>query len=213
MSDWCILRTAGRSTLPLAQSLGADGYDVWTPVETTTRRVPRMNAKRTIRLPIMAGFVFARARHLVDLMQLADMNGRNLVRKAAMHTPRNLKIGDVEHFSPAELSLILAAKAHAHFSVLRDSERIHLVAERHLDALRILEAKRTPIKRAEYSFPRNRSVRVKGGIFGGMVGAVVRSTPTTTLILFDGAHKVEIPTSHLELDAVEESQPPMLRAA
>ena len=32
--DWFILRTAGRSTLPLASSLAEDGFEVWTPVRT-----------------------------------------------------------------------------------------------------------------------------------------------------------------------------------
>lgn len=72
MSDWCILRTAGRLTLRLANSLAKTGFDVWTPVETRTLRVPRANVRRSIVLPIMPSYVFARSAHLVDLIELAS---------------------------------------------------------------------------------------------------------------------------------------------
>lgn len=69
---WCILRTASRQTIPLSESLAEDGYEVWTPIETRTIRIPRKNVKREIRLPIMPSYVFARACHLIDLIQRAD---------------------------------------------------------------------------------------------------------------------------------------------
>jgi hypothetical protein len=55
--QWCILRTSGRLTLPLAESLTGDGYEVWTPVDTRRVRVPRMNARRVVK-------------HLADLLEL-----------------------------------------------------------------------------------------------------------------------------------------------
>jgi transcription antitermination factor NusG len=74
-----------------------------------------------------------------------------------------------------------------------------MIADCHLTALRTIEAKRAPKKRALYSFPRNASVRVDGGIFGGMTGVVVRSTPAVTVLRFSGRFPVEIPTTMLEL--------------
>lgn len=71
--DWCILRTASRNTIPLSEGLAADGFEVWTPIETRTIRVPRKNLKREIRLPIMPSYVFARVVHLVDLLQRAEL--------------------------------------------------------------------------------------------------------------------------------------------
>jgi transcription antitermination factor NusG len=68
--QWCILRTSGRLTLPLAESLTGDGYEVWTPVDTRRVRVPRMNARRVVKLPLIAGFVFAKDQHLADLLEL-----------------------------------------------------------------------------------------------------------------------------------------------
>jgi hypothetical protein len=178
MSDWCILRTSGRSTLGLAESLAKDGYDVWTPVETKRVRIPRANARREVRLPIMPTYIFARVAHLVDMLQLAAMPVKPR-RGAGLMDP-----------------------AHANFSVLHAFGRIPLVADRHLTDLRRIEAKRTPIKRAAYSFPLDASTRVKEGIFGGMTGVVVRSTPAATVLRFNGGFPVEIPTTMLELDEV-----------
>lgn len=71
MTDsWIILRTSGRHTMRLAESLSEDGFEAWTPVETRTIRVPRANVRRTVYLPIMPSYVFARAQHLIDLIQL-----------------------------------------------------------------------------------------------------------------------------------------------
>jgi transcription antitermination factor NusG len=66
--DWCILRMAGSRTLALAQSLAKAGYDVWTPVETQERRLPRSKAKVTREVVLMPTYVFARARQLRDLL-------------------------------------------------------------------------------------------------------------------------------------------------
>lgn len=66
--DWIVLRTAGSKTLKLADSLHAAGYDVWTPRETLNKRVPRRRARRSDVIPVMPSYVFARARHLLDLI-------------------------------------------------------------------------------------------------------------------------------------------------
>jgi transcription antitermination factor NusG len=174
-NDWCILRTSGRHTLGLAASLAADGYDVWTPTEEKTVRVPRGNVKRKVRLPIMPSYVFARASHLVDLLQLAAMPVKPR-RGARCMEP-----------------------AHASFTVLHAFGRIPMVADCHLNELRKLEAKRTPVKRAAYSFPRSASAKVNCGVFGGMVGVVVRSTPAATVLRFDGGFPVELPTTMLDV--------------
>lgn len=188
-NDWCILRTSGRHTMSLAASLAADGFDVWTPIETKKVRVPRMNVRREIRLPIMPSYVFARGVHLVDLLQLAAMPVKPRRGAGCMDA------------------------AHASFSVLHAFGRIPMVADVHLTELRKLEARRTPIKRAAYSFPQNASAKVNGGIFGGLIGVVVRSTPAATVLRFDGSFPVEIPTSLLELDSVSETTLAALKAA
>jgi transcription antitermination factor NusG len=70
--DWLILRCAGRSTLPLAESLSRGGFQVWTPSATQVRRVPRKNFRHNVTLPMMPSFVFARADRLVDLLDMAN---------------------------------------------------------------------------------------------------------------------------------------------
>lgn len=72
MTDWCILRCRGADTLRLAGSLQAVGFECWTPVETIDKRLPRRRARKRDELPVMPSYVFARARHLVDLLEEAN---------------------------------------------------------------------------------------------------------------------------------------------
>jgi transcription antitermination factor NusG len=69
--SWVILRTSGRTTMRLAETLSGASIEAWTPIETRTIRVPRKNVKRVIKLPIMPSYVFARAESLFDLIELA----------------------------------------------------------------------------------------------------------------------------------------------
>lgn len=71
MSDWCILRTSGRNTLGLAESLSNAGFDSWTPQEVLVRRATRAKTRVERPMPIMPTFVFARARDVSDLIRLA----------------------------------------------------------------------------------------------------------------------------------------------
>lgn len=73
MTDaWLVLRCSGPSTLPLARSLSESGLEVWTPTETSTRRVPRANVKRRLTVALLPSYVFARATHLAELLSLAS---------------------------------------------------------------------------------------------------------------------------------------------
>lgn len=195
-SDWIILRTAGRHTLRLAETLSEDGYEAWTPVETRAIRVPRMNVRRTVKLPIMPSYVFARAHNLIDLIQLADMKPK----------PRRAPRKEDEPTQPA----------HADFSVMHYLDRIPIIADHHLQSLRQIEIKRTPRKRAERIFAPGVEVRVKveGGSFAGMAGRVERSDHDATLVCFDKRLTVKISTSLLcETDIHHALQPAVLRAA
>lgn len=189
MTDWCILRCAGRSTLPLAESLAEDGFDVWTPVETITKRVPRANGRYKIEAPLMPRYLFARVAHLVDLIQLAGMSVKPR-RGAGLRKP-----------------------SHHDFSVLHAFGGIPLVPDDGLNDLRRLSARRTPIKPAAYAWPMNGRVRVKSGIASGLVGVVVRSTPSRTMVEIAGGRSMEFLTSILEIDAVSAGQASLLKAA
>lgn len=178
-TSWIILRTPGRHTLRLAESLSEDGYEAWTPVETRTIRIPRANVRRTVKLPIMPSYVFARALHLIDLIQLGAMKVK----------PRRFPRLPDEDPKPG----------HADFSVMHFHDRIPVIADGHLQSLRTIEAKRTPRKKADRTFAPGVSVRVnmEGGSFAGMKGRVERSDTGTTLVCFDASLTVRISTSLL----------------
>ncbi|MES2904530.1 MAG: hypothetical protein V4696_10130 [Pseudomonadota bacterium] len=188
MSDWCILRTSGSKTLRLAETLRADGYDAWTPVETRTIRVPRANVRRTIQLPIMPSYVFARVYHLIDLLELAAM--------------------------PVKPRRQANEPSHASFSVLHVHDKIPLVSDLSLDGLRYIEFKRTPRKKALEALRPGSSVSVEGGSFGGKKGVIERSDLVHTLVCFNGDNfPVKIPTSLFHLNDIGEVEALMGDAA
>jgi len=175
--SWCILRCQGRATLRLAETLSKDGFNVWTPRETRRIRIPRANVRREAVLPLLPSYVFAKAHHLVDLLELAAM--------------------------PVKPRRSLREPAHASFTVMHWHDQIPLVEDVALNGLRYLEAKRTPRKKGK-PLPRGISVQVKmeGGSFAGMKGRVERSDAGTTLVCFDKRLTVKIATSLLQRDEV-----------
>lgn len=189
MSDWIILRTSGRTTMRLAETLTEDGYEAWTPVETRNIRIPRANVRRTITLPIMPSYVFVRAHHLIDLIQLSAMKP-----KPRREFPR---------------------PAHADFSVMHYHDRIPIISDFHLESLRNIEAKRTPRRKADRRFATGLLVRVnqEGGSFAGMKGKVERSDEGLTLVCFDNRLTVKISTSLLTTDEIQHLEPRMGLAA
>lgn len=69
-AGWCILRTSGGRTLPVAKSLAAAGFDVWTPVRTTKVRVPRSKRVVERQVAMMPTFVFARIDRVDELIRV-----------------------------------------------------------------------------------------------------------------------------------------------
>ena len=164
---WIVLRTAGRSTLRLAETLAADGFEVWTPKRSVKVRKPRWNVHRDVTLPLMASFVFAADRHLEELLEMAN-------REAA---PRR-------GWRPA----------HPPFSVFHHFDRVPLVADADLRPLRDLEAAPATPDELRDIFRPGEKVLVGQGIFGGMAGVVERSDGTFTLVRFGSRMRVKIST-------------------
>jgi transcription antitermination factor NusG len=189
LEGWCILRTKGGRTLRLAQTLAEDGYEVWTPVETRTLRIPRANARRQVKLPIMPSYVFAKAFQLIDLIQLADLAVK----------PRRGKG--------------LMKPAHDNFRVMRCLGGIPFIPDAELNALRQLEAKLTPRQMAARTFGGGATVRVEGGSFGGMSGTVETSNRAQTTVRFGERFVVKIPTCILTENMSGEASPVMDIAA
>jgi transcription antitermination factor NusG len=184
MSDWFILRTAGRSTLNLAASLADDGFETWTPVRMARIRVPRMNVKRDVRLPLLPSFVFVKAAHLVDLLELAQM----------IEKPRRDQNGGR-----------WSRPAHRDFSVFHYLDSIPMVADRHLVPLREEEAALLPktIIRKNHGphFNSGAKVRVTSGAYQGLHGQVKRCRSGYALVIFEGNGKrTNIPTFLLRED-------------
>ncbi|OHT19923.1 MULTISPECIES: transcription termination/antitermination protein NusG [Edaphosphingomonas] len=75
MGDWCILRMKGQSTLPVFRALAEAGYDVWTPIQIQSRRVPRSKSRVERPVPIMPTYVFARAARIRDLFEVSQTVG------------------------------------------------------------------------------------------------------------------------------------------
>ena len=183
--DWFILRTAGRSTLPLARTLGEDGFDVWTPESKLLIQVPRMNVRREVKLPMLPSFVFARAAHLVDLLELAQM-------------PVKPRRGEG-----------WGRPAHRGFSVFHYQDQIPMIGDQHLEPLRTKEAEAVP-RKAGPSFERGRTVRVGSGAFHGLIGKVERCKSGYALVIFtDWARPVKIPTFLLREDEAFSSTKPL----
>jgi hypothetical protein len=180
-SHWIILRCSPSKTLRLAESLAADGFDVWTPVTTERVDVPRMNAKREVRLPMLGGFVFAGSRHLLDMLDLAAMPVKPR-RGAGLMMP-----------------------AHADFSVFHHLDRIPLIDDRELNALRRIARRRTIAPKAA-ALKKYQIVRVEdeGNCFQGKTGVVQASNPKETAVCFDGRWSVKISTFILRPVAVED---------
>lgn len=101
-SMWCILRTASSRTLPLANSLGLDGLEVWTPRRTMKRAVPGsrpdvQGRRRMMEIdaPILPSFVFARAAHLRELATIAaDPSARHPSFSVFRHAGRAPLVAD-----------------------------------------------------------------------------------------------------------------------
>lgn len=174
--DWIILRVAGRSTLTLASTLGEDGFDVWTPTRKQVIRVPRMNVRREISLPLLPSFVFARSRHLIDLLELANQDEKSR-RGPGGQRP-----------------------AHRDFAVFHFSDRIPMIADADLEPLRIREAELVA-KKDRPKFADGAGVRVIRGAFEGLVGRVERCRKGHALVIFtDWKRPVQIPTHLLAID-------------
>jgi hypothetical protein len=200
--DWFILRTAGRSTLPLASSLAEDGFEVWTPVHKVRLRVPRMNVKREVTLPLLKEFIFVRSGHLDDLLALSklQLKPRRIVKPIIRGEPND-------------------PRYHRDFSVFRPLGEIIFIADHELNPLREEEAARVPKtivkkKRGGPHFEPGTRIGVTTGVYQGLRGRVQRCRSGYALIYFDeGGNRTQIPTFMLEEDTVVKSTTSAVKAA
>ena len=175
---WCILRTAGPRTLPLTRSLAAAGFDVWTPVQTGTRRKPRSQVTTEFEAPIVPTFVFARADRLNDLRRIASLPVKPHPAFSVFHS-----------FDRAPLI------AGAEIEGLRHYER------------RCNEiATRNKAKAHRREFAIGDAVNVLDGAWQGLSGIVEGGDGRQARVSFGGSLSVTIATFYLISNDVEDGQ-------
>lgn len=191
---WIILRCGGPRTLTLATSLAEDGFDVWTPARKETIRRKRWYKAKRIDRPLVPGFLFARQRHLQELLDMAKLD-----------------------IKPRRGAGLLKA-AHAAFTVLRDpliDDGFPVVADSALVELRERE-KPAKVKRRAHIYGNGDELKITEGCYEGMNAVFDRGdrrSSTVWISLFGRFQRLKLPTSILRLTEVNEFRPATDRAA
>lgn len=180
---WCILRTAGPRTLPLARSLAEAGFDVWTPrgwtqpakrasARPANRRTAAALAGEPVAVPIMPTFIFARADRLADLVRASRD----------------------------------AASEHGAFSIFRYQGRYPLVSEADLSDLRAAEQKADIARRRKRTrrLVMGQRVTFDRGAFAGIEGVVEDQAGKFAIVAFAGGFRMKIAAWREEFDDVED---------
>lgn len=163
--DWIILRTGGKSTLPLSRSLTEAGFDVWTPIERRSRRLPRKRDREEVELALMPSFVFARCHHTHDLLALSRSN-----------MPYRIWDSDLRR---------MIMKGHPHFSLFRQDGAVPTIPDAALTPIRAAEARTAP-KAVVEAFGLGEVLKLTEGGFAGLVGTVNGARGQFTMVAFDG---------------------------
>lgn len=155
-TDWCILRTASRSTLNLAKSLAEVGYDVWTPIEVRDPPKAARKAKAddgNHESAMLPTFLFAGFSHISELAALS--------RAPSLQ----YRVWDSEKRR-------MVVKGHAAFSVFKHNGSYSRVPDLALASLRAAERRRKP-RGLVKMFPVGAKVKLSEGSYAGLKGIVV----------------------------------------
>lgn len=150
-TEWLVLTCSKPVTLPLAASLNESGIEAWSPVTREERRKGDQRTREEIAVPLMASFVFARARYFHTLLAIS--------RSPAML----YRVWDSELRK-------MVVRGHPPFRLLRGGNH-RFVPDWELEPLRQLERKPRP-KRIDRVFGIGEKVRTDDGGFAGLVGTV-----------------------------------------
>lgn len=173
-AGWCILRTSGSRTLALTRSLKAAGFEVWSPVQTATRRRGRARQRVEYDAPIMPSFVFARAEQLADLAAC-------LAAPINPHPPFSIfrHAGRIPLIAEREIAALRSEEAK-----WRDREA------------------RAAAKAHRREFVAGQRVHVDQPAFAGLEGIVEEGGDQFALVAFGGAIRLKISTFLLRTDGV-----------
>lgn len=164
--DWCILRTSASQTLKLTTALREAGYQAWTPVEITTRRVSRSRKRVEHPTAITPSFVFVPRASLTELIALARSPSQTHL------------VWDAEQRRMVQRGL-------PHFTVFRSMGAYPRVSDASLNPLRLIERQRKPAVKPTV-FCRGDEVLFPDAGFEGLVGKVEGSRGKFALVLFPG---------------------------
>lgn len=179
--EWCILRCAGGSTVRLAAALQEAGFDAWTPMERTARRVRGGKAKERMVAAMTPTYVFVRDRHLTELRLLEQAGFTNYPR-----------------FSIFRYNQAVVFVHHAALHLMRKREQESYVASLPSNGTYYAKARGTPLGVGD-------QVTFNDGPLTGLPCSVRSSDGRTTslaLTLFGRISEVKVRTSQLRADGV-----------
>ncbi len=199
---WCILRTSGSRTLALADSLTKAGFEAWSPRKTlrrakagVKRRADGTRPMVEVDAAILPTFVFARARDLQSLAQVAcaDITPHppfSIFR----HGGRYPEIADVSvrGLQDAEREATLTIEAIRAAETREEAERIRRAAMKsereRAQALRVSEIERRKALRNERAgFTAGQEVQVEDmPSFIGVTGVVESTDGRSAVVVFGG---------------------------
>lgn len=196
---WCILRTSPGRTLPLARSLEAAGFEVWTPTKIIRRPAPGQRRRLVlgmrrdmveVALPILPSFLFAAADRLDDLLRVAALPfGPHPSFAIFRHGDRVPLVGGgcVAGLRDAE------AEAAAAIQAERDQDDREAARQRRAEMLRTDRAKRKALRSQRRDFDAGARVVVDGlPALAGLEGRIVQGRGTTALIDFGGTLTMKV---------------------
>jgi transcription antitermination factor NusG len=178
---WCILRCAARDTITLTDKLEKAGFDVWTPIEITTRRVTRTRERVEHLAAVMPSFVFAEAARAGDLFRLSSDQSKEIPDFSVFHMRD--RVPYIKDRDIAELRKFEAKCAETHEKMMGRSKLAR-------------KPRGAPLAPGD-------EVRIPSGPFAGMTGIVESSGDRFTIVFF--GKPVSIETFLLRSDVIEEA--------
>lgn len=186
---WCILRTSGAKTVPLAAALQAAGFRAWTPTEMQRAKVAGKLADRVS--PIVPTFVFASEGHVIDLL-VASQDPRCRFPSFSL-----FRRGDrVPLIGGGEMRALRDAED---LAALRYGQIVEGEAAEHRRQLRVAELKRAAARRkalrAQPLGPMTLGTWVEvsdAPALAGLTGQIVEARGNAAVVMFGGAMRMTI---------------------
>ena len=181
-NGWCILRTGGQRTIPVARSLAGAGLKVWTPVEVKDWRRPRSKEVKERELAIMPTFVFVRADQINEVRAI-------LSAPVSPHPPFSI-------FTWGGKIPVIADRSIA--SIRSDEEMKAAARSREME-----RRERDRLRKQRFDFPEGSSVTAPDqAAFVGLTGVVEACDGKQAVVIFGGALRVEIATWMLQEERI-----------